>query len=341
MVYSAPRFGLVIAWLFVALPSVHADGTNDALPLVTGVATTATNAAALKIDLDYIPPPTRTNAIDAWHAKWSSNVVSTARYLDNFFADPLLDEESNGTRVKLSLGALFKEREDAKLISRVNLRLHLPRTSRKLQLVVEDLVESDQSASGREIISDFQDSNPSASLRYNLSRKKRYKLDADAGIRTGDNDQVFIRLRAERRFDVTENLKLKLTESVYWYSADGWVSLTQMEFNQQLGWNLLFRTKSELEWAEEDDGVTPIQTFSLFKTLSKRRAIRWDVGGKWPESPNPSETMYYTSVAFRRLAYRDWLYLELTPGVEFPQVDDYEEKFFFKLQFDMILGGMQ
>ena len=322
--------------------SAEATATNGISVNAEAASTTVdTNEIRPAVDLHYIPPPARTNFVDIWHAKWSSNVLTAARYLDNFFADPRLDEESNGTRLKLSVGGQIKEGEKFDVINKVNLRLQLPRTSKRLQLVFEDLVESDNPGAPSDIINDFSDSNPDASLRYNLSKKKRFKLDADAGLRLGDRDQYFIRLRGERRFDITENLRMKLTESVRWYSRDGWVSLTQLQFDQQLAWDLLFRFKSELEWPEEEFGVTPTQTLSFFKTMSKRRALRWDIGGTWPNSPNPSETVYYTSVTFRRLVYRDWLYAEFTPGVEFPQEDDYGEKFFVRLQFDMVLGGLQ
>ncbi len=299
------------------------------------------SGAITSTNVNLAPTSAATNLVDRWHSRWSSNVLSAAMYLDNFFADERLDEESNGTRVKLSLGARFKEDEDVKIINRINLRLQLPRASKKLQLVFEDLVESDNPSGPSDVASDFSDSTPDASLRYNLSKKKRFKLDADAGVRLGSSDQIFLRLRGDQRFDLSDKAKLRLTQSVRWYSVDGWISLTQLQYDQQFRWNLLFRSKSELEWPEEEPGVRPIQTLSLFKTFSKRRALRWDIGGDWPNSPGPEETKYYTSLSFRRLAYRDWLYVELRPGVEFPQKYDYDEKFFFLIQFDMVLGKVE
>lgn len=279
-----------------------------------------------------------TNQWNKWHAGWSSNVVGAARYLDRFFADPKLDEESNDTRIKLSLGVRFKEYEEVKLITRANLRLQLPGTSKRLKLVFEDLVESDDPGTARDVITDFDNASPDAALRYNLRSKKRYKLDADAGVRLGSTDQMFLRLRGDRRFSITDELRVRTTQSVRWWSADGWVSLTQVEIDRQLHQDILFRSKSELEWAEEEPGVQPMQTFSLIYAKSSHRAYRVDVGGSWPESPDVTEANYFLTLSSRRRIHHNWLYLELKPGVEFPQTRNYEEVFYFTVQFDIVFG---
>lgn len=314
--------------------AAHAEAVSPAT--VAGVdEIIATNDAPASIKL---APGENKGKLDTWHARWSSNVISSARYLDRFFADPKLDEESNDTRIKLSLGVRFKEYEDVKIINRVNLRLQLPGTSERLKLVFEDLVESDNPDAPADVVSDFSDSTPDAALRYNLRTKRRYKLDADAGVRLGSKEQVFTRIRGERRFQISDTLKIRTVESVRWWSADGWVSLTQVEIDKQLRWNLLFRSKSELEWAEEEPGVKPMQTFSLTHAASRRRAYRFDIGGVWPESPDVTEANYFINFTSRRRVHRDWLYLEIKPGVEFPQERDYEPAFYIAVQFDIIFG---
>jgi hypothetical protein len=276
-----------------------------------------------------------------WHGRMSSNVTATARYLDNYFADDKLEEESNGTRVKLSLGVSYRQKDDeVKAITRANVRLQLPMTSERLKLVFEDLVESDDADRPSAIIDDVGDSRPDAALRYQLRKKKRYDLDLDAGVRSS-SQQVFLRLRGDRRFEVSDKLKFRLTESVRWFSKDGWVSLTQFDIDKLVDGDMLLRSRSELEWAEEERGVRPSQTFSLYKPFSRQRAIRWDIGGVWPESPGPEETRYYTSLTYRRLVFSDWIFLEITPGVEFPQTHDYEAKFFGSIKFDFIFGDTQ
>lgn len=276
--------------------------------------------------------------INAWHSRWSSNVISAANYIDTFFADARLDEESNETRIKLSLGVYASEVDDVKVVNKFHLRLHLPGTSKRLQLVFDDLVESDDPNNANDVLTDINDSTPDVALRYNLRKKKNYKLDADLGVRLGGSNPLFVRVRGERRINVTEKTKLRLTQSVRWLSEDGWVSLSQFQVNHQLAWNLLFRSNTELEWPEEQRGVRPAQTFSLFQTLTRRRALRYEIGGNWPESPGPTDTRYFTSISHRRRIHSHWIYLEVKPGVEFLQTEDYDLSLFVTVQFDFIFG---
>ncbi|HMO50168.1 MAG TPA: hypothetical protein PKE26_05555 [Kiritimatiellia bacterium] len=281
---------------------------------------------------------TNSNTWERWHASWSSNVVGAANYIDNFFGDKRLEEESDGTRLKLSLGFRLKEQEDPKLIHRANLRLSLPRINKRLQLVYEDLVESDDPNRPRDVLNDIGSSDPDAAIRYSIRERRRSKLDGDAGIRFGSPNQVFLRLRGTRRMKVTDRTDLRLTESVRWFSADGWVSTSEVQINRRMGWDWLFRSSSELEWAEEESGVRPSQTFSVFKTFSRRRALRFDIGGSWPETPNTREAKYFLSVAHRRLLHSNWLFFEVQPGVEFPQLDDYDPALFISVKLEMVLG---
>ena len=285
------------------------------------------------------PSLTTSNGWHAWHRRWSSNVINTAEYIDNFFADPRLDKESNGSRLKLSLGTEYKDGEGFSFITRANVRLSLPRTSKRLKIFFEDIVESDDPASANQALRDMRDSNPDTGLRYSIRQKRRYSIDLDGGYRTS-SDQFFGRIRGKRDFFATEQLKFRLTQSASYYTEDEWISKTEFDASYQLPHDYLFRSESELECAEDIEGVRPAQMFILFKPLSKHRAVRYEIGGDWPESPGPTETKYFTSFTFRSLIHSDWIYVELEPGVEFAQVNDYEPKGFVMLKFDIVFGKM-
>lgn len=56
----------------------------------------------------------------------------------------------------------------------------------------------------------------------------------------------------------------------------------------------------------------------------KIEAIGWfcPVFGRKP--PGVSEASYSAQLTYRQRIYKRWLFLEIEPGVEFPQVTDYE-----------------
>lgn len=282
---------------------------------------------------------TSSNEWHAWHRRWSSNVVNTAEYIDNFFADPKLDRESNGSRIKLSLGMELKDGEGFKFRTRASARLSLPGTSKRLKLIFEDENESEEAGAASAALQNMRETSQDAGLRYNIRQKRRYSIDLDGGYRTS-SDQFFGRIRGKRDFILNDALKLRLTQSASYYTEDEWISKTEFDINLQLPGDFLFRSESDLEWAEDIEGVRPVQTFVLFKPLSKRRAIRYEIGGDWPESPGSTETRYFTSFTYRSQIHSDWIYMEIEPGLEFPQIDDYEAKSFLLFKFDFVFGKL-
>lgn len=307
------------------------------------VDTSATNILALPpsdTNETFISYISSSNRWDQWHKRWSSNVVGVAAYVDRFFGDRSSDEVDTKTQLKLKVGVQFKEATKPDFIHKASLKLSLPSLNERLQLVVEDIFDPDEPLDEieRDVLS-TDSSDTDAALRYNLWDELDIKLDADLGVRFGSPSQAYLRLRASRDFEITRKLELRLIQSVRWFTSDGFVSETEMQWNKRMGWDWLFRSSSELEWREDRPGVRPTQIFSLFKTFSRHRGIRMDVGATWPESPKPVDRLYYTTVSFRKRIHSDWLYMELKPGVQFFEPLDYDPQYTFAIQFEVIMGS--
>lgn len=328
---------LVVAggWIPVSLAG---EDTNHAAPLEISLPA-STNAPAFTPWCTNNPAYlSRSNRWARWHSKWSSNVVDIAEYIDRFYGEERLDDESNDTRIKLSGGIQFREEDSPKYIHRINLRLQLPYTSDRLKLVFEDIVDPDAEDRDQFDAVGLNNTDPNAALRYSLREKKKARIDADLGARFSSPWQLYVRLRGTRLYEIAPKWDARLTQKVTWFTDDGWVSLSEVQFNKKMGWDWLLRFNSELEWRQDRDGVRPAQQVSVFKTFSRRRSLRLDVGGSWPEYPNVVDRRYYVSLTHRRLVHSNWLYFEIKPGVEFPEEDDYDERFYLKFQFDLILG---
>lgn len=323
--------------LFMSLPVFSEE---------SAVTTSETNGAPAKLSMSdtlnsIYDKMTSSNHWEQVHNKWSSAVINSAERIDRFFSDERLDDEGNDTRIKLSIGLSLKEKEDPEVLRRINIRLSLPRVSKRVQLVLSDLAESEDPSSATEALRDIADSRPDAAVRYNISERKRFKVDADAGVRFGSTVQILGRLRGSRQYVLSDKLQLRWINTFTWYSSDGLVGKTETQFNRQLADDWLFRSSSEIEWREDRSGIRPSQRLSLFKTYSNRRALRLDAGGTWPEVPDPEDIRYYSSVTFRRLIHSKWLFMEITPGVEFNEEHNYETQYFIKVLFDVIIGKVQ
>lgn len=319
------------------MPPVQAgeDPPALAVPAATDI---PAYTAAMTNDPAYF---SRSNRWARWHSRWSSNVVDTAEFIDRFYGEERILDESNDTQIKLSGGIQFREEDAPKFIHRINLRLQLPKTSKKLKLVFEDIVEPDSEDRDQFEAVGIINTDPNAGISYALREKRRIRIDADVGARFSSPWQLYARLRGSRLIPISEDWDGRLTQKITWFTDDGWVSLSEMQFNKKMGWDWLLRFNSEMEWREDRDGVRPAQQVSVFKTFSRRRSVRFDIGGSWPEYPHVVDRRYYASFTHRRLVHSNWLFFEIKPGVEFPEEDDYDERFYLKLQFDLLLGNMK
>lgn len=188
---------------------------------------------------------------------------------------------------------------------------------------MDDSFEADEPDKGSVIAEAAKDSEPDAALRYILKHDERRRLTSDLGVRLSSPSQVFGRLRGRiiLPFPIWE---LRLSQSAAWFTDDGVTETSELRWSRLLWTDWLFRAISRVTWEENNNGVTPAQSFSLFRELTTHRGYRLGASGEWPETPHAHEAKYTTEFTYRQLLHSRWLFLEITPGLEFPQQRDYE-----------------
>ncbi|PIP37433.1 MAG: hypothetical protein COX19_16735 [Desulfobacterales bacterium CG23_combo_of_CG06-09_8_20_14_all_51_8] len=260
---------------------------------------------------------------DIWQGSASTGMLDAADRVDSFFGDERLDDENRYTRLRLGMGLGWHKNDGASLLTEVRLRLSLPQLKNRFQIVVDDSFEADEPDKGSVIAEAAKDSEPDAALRYILKHDERRRLTSDLGVRLSSPSQVFGRLRGRiiLPFPIWE---LRLSQSAAWFTDDGVTETSELRWSRLLWTDWLFRAISRVTWEENNNGVTPAQSFSLFRELTTHRGYRLGASGEWPETPHAHEAKYTTEFTYRQLLHSRWLFLEITPGLEFPQQRDYE-----------------
>ena len=276
--------------------------------------------------------------IDIVHDRMCSNIVQAVAAVDRFFGDERLEEESDGTLLKLALGVKGEDGEGMSIDTRLRLRIGLPQLQHRLQLVFDDDIETSRDAGRGGLLTAAQESNPDAALRFFLVKKPKLRLSADAGIKTTNPTQVFGKLRG-RYIMPFEAGELRLAETVRVFSEDGLDETSELRWSQRVG-EWLCSTATTLRWAEYEDGVTPGQAFSFYKDISGRRAYRVDFTGTWPEAPHVHLARYESSLTYRQLLYKRWFFLEAKAGFAFEESDRYEPAPLVGLLFEVFFGDL-
>ena len=180
------------------------------------------------------------------------------------------------------------------------------------------------------------DNEPNAGVRYVLFENEEFKFNTDVGIKISNPLEVFTKARG--RYTVPfEHWELRLADTIEWSSDDGVSDKADMTWSLPLpDQQALFKSVSAIVWKEDEDGVTGKQSFQYLKHISDISYWRFLVRGSWPEIPDVHETVYGGEVTYRRLFYSDWVYMEVTPGIEFLEENDYGANPFIEVLLDLI-----
>jgi hypothetical protein len=307
---------------------VARDDLHDVPPASADGHTPASDDAAL---------PEENGFIDRMHAAVSAGVIATDRRLDSFFSDERIEEEVYGTRIRLRGAASYYRHDGFGLAEDIDAVLSLPRTAKKLQLVLtsrEQLDEQDGSGLRQDDdAGDFQ-----AALRYLIRETQSFRLQADGGAKFRPDPDPFFRVRARYLRELGSDWLFRLTQSGYVFMKDGFGETTRADFERLLDERTLLRTTTEATWSETSSGVDWEHVWVWRRQLTSRRGIALVAGIEGPTDPDFEVDMIRLIFRYRQRVWRDWLWLEFAPGLRFPREDDYDVSPGATIALDVIFG---
>jgi hypothetical protein len=266
------------------------------------------------------PPPEFFSFLDAPQKTISSGLERMAKSIDEFFANEKVFYESSGSNVRYSIDSLFEEGGRVTTIGKLDVSLRLPRTEKKLKLVLESDPVEKQSTIERATSVPTADQqakqNYYAGLQSEFGKANKWRFKPSVGLKLHFPIEYYVRLRAFRDFSYTK-WNLRLTESAYWYDTTGAGFDSEMEWNRLLDDNLLFRANSLVRNTEEYQRFDLSQSFSITQTLSERRAITYSIGFFGNSEPNIHATDYVIQARYRQMVHGDFFFMELVPQVRY------------------------
>jgi len=276
--------------------------------------------------------------VDTTHERVSGLVEDMARRIDRFFANERAFEEENDTSLQISLDLISEENSVIQFNSRVRGKLSLPGTERRLRLVLE--------SDPRELDPDAPRGNPADALDkpsdYILGLEGqhlagRWEIRPSAGIRVRWTPDPYARLRAIRYFRLDDWLA-RVSGTAAWFSSDGTILDTTLDFDRRLGDDLLFRSASNVRWEVDPSLSSLSQVFSLFQRLASKASLAYDIGLTADDETDWRTTDYFAQLRYRRLFYRNWAYLELQPRIGWPEDNNFHEDLSLLVRLELNFG---
>jgi hypothetical protein len=284
------------------------------------------------------------NFFDRYQKIASSKLVGVSNSVDYFFGGIQVDEESNGTFGRLSFTTTTIEGQSTEATPNFRLRVQLPGTKKRLKLVFDDDDEANASSNEVESKTDETTRNEqgfSAAVRYTIDKKKDRSLSAGLGMRIRKDRPInpFIRLRARKSF-FEGNWQIRPIQEFLFFSRTGMESRTSLDFDHPINDVLLFRFGNAARWVDdEQDIVTFSSGFYLFQRLSDKAALSYNIRASGDDELEPTFKTYDFYLNYRRLIHSDYLYLDITPGVQLPKEDDFNSRGFLVVSFQAMVGN--
>ncbi|MGB5218548.1 MAG: hypothetical protein WBN66_09630 [Smithella sp.] len=236
-----------------------------------------------------------------------------------------------------SVGLKCDEKDGLVFLSDFNLRLALPRLKNRLQLFIDEAIKADDLDDPENLSDALDQSEPGAGLRVIFSRDEKKSVGTDLGARFGDPAQIFGRLRGRINLPF-DQWNMRLSQTFVYFTEDGLTETTEMRWDHPLGNDFLFRSLGRVTWEEKNNGVTPLQSLILYKKLSARRGYNVALNGKWPAVPHAEAANYSAILTCRQQIYRPWLFLQVSSGIDFPQLDNYEHNGFCAIKLEIVFS---
>jgi len=252
-------------------------------------------------------------------------LYDVAEYIDSFFDDGRYTSEDNESRATLKMSFGYSRHDELEIQPRLDVRLKLPKLSSRAHLIIEAAEDSDFNVDDTPVddYSEHEDGEGGeirAALRWFLKETDTVNIAFDAG---GSWDYLYtsLRFRSIQDFD---NWLGRFTNRLRYYTDDGWENRTTYDLESHFNEDFFFRSTTTLNYYETEDGFPHSQHFRLYQVLSSIRAISYETGVYLETEPSYMVSDFQFIVRYRQRFYRDWLVLEVSPRVTFPEDHDYE-----------------
>lgn len=269
----------------------------------------------------------------------SEKLLGAADWIDSFFDDRRVIIEENTSRATAKLAMGYSRNDDFEIKPRLDVRLKLPRLSERANLFLEAAEDKDFNIGStplddRLANNDGENNELTAGIRYFLRETKKYNIIFDSGLSW---DYLFagMRYRSIQDFGTWQG---RFTNRLRYYTDDGLENKTAYDLERRLHTNWLFRATTGVVLAEEEEGIPHSQYFRLFQVLSAHQAISYESGVYFDTEPSYKMTDTLFLVRYRQRFFRDWLVLEISPRLSFPEDHDREANPGIVLQLEAAFG---
>ncbi len=266
------------------------------------------------------------NWLDRVQGVISREVYNQAVWFDNFFSDELADDEgypSTFGRIRFSLR--WNEDKQWSSSAQFHLQVHLPKASNRLKIIITGKDEGDLSVVlPGDVPQETTGTGTNLALRYDIVENRKSKVSASLGV--SSSLDPYVRARYRYIIPLGATGLTRLTETVYYRLERGFEETSQVDLEKSLDPETLLRWTGSGKWsvAERNIGLDWFSEIVFFHRLTLKGALTYRIRASGISQPDIMVKTYLAGVNLRRNFYREWLFYEIEPEIQWIR-DDFGE----------------
>ena len=306
---------------------------------------------------------TGTNRMDRYHSHLSQRVLRVAESVNSiivrtfrskedqeaemtrrFFGNLLTAFHVEGSHIRVTPRIIVTDRSDTEYKLDFSGRLRLPGISDRLRLYADsrdtdyDTMDEIFSARYRRTLERERGEGATAGLAYFFTDRAERQLSLSTGMRFRPEPSPKARLRGRYRKSF-EVWRADFAESGFWSERDAFGKRTEITLDRPFGAIHRLHLRSSGVWSEVSHGVDWGQNASWFTRFSSRRSAAVTLGARGHTHPSWVADQYLLRVTHRRRIHRDWLFLEIEPGLDLFREDDYKATPLINIKLEIVIGA--
>ena len=276
----------------------------------------------------------------------SERFVTLSTQVDRYFADERVFQESRTSYLRFYGDLVLKKSGSSNFNPQLQAKVVLPALEKRLHILLESnsdvtgevptaAVPTQSGAPKVNAPSDFR-----AAVQVQVTDSPHWNINTDAGLRFhGLTLPPFVRVRASRVQKV-HNWQFRFTEAAYWYEQSGWGESTQYDADYKFSDRYLGRSRTQAIWSDHDQRFDFEQSFVLFHPIDESHALSYGASVYGQSQPNSHVTDYALSATWRTRIHREWLFLDVQPGVSWPETESFHFTPTILFRLEAIFGDL-
>ncbi len=256
-----------------------------------------------------------------------ANVV--ANRLDSLFATDRADDEFGRSRIRVRSQFFVREQASSDLSTQYRINLKLPSLEKKFKFRMNQNKKK-KAASDKELL------DPNKINQLN----KSWIFNSDIGVSAANPPRIISRARVRKNMETGSFIHRFSEQLTYITDESGLTEETLIDSDYVFDEKLIFRFVNLKRWRIHNKEFTTNHGPTFIQQLSDNEALNYALNAQSVvENGTWFFNNYRLAINYRRNLYRQWVYFDVNPGIDFPKDFSFRRTPFINFQLEILFGS--